>query len=386
MPPVKHSILSPSKSEIWIHCSLSLVFLKSMGKQEPGEAAIRGSNIHLVGETLIRESLGLPLVDNKTATDIAKTLDNFTIDDFEEASKYADFVVNEFNLETSRTGEKPEIFLEHYVTMDFEKDAGGTLDGCLYSAKDGFLSLWDLKTGRNPIYAYYEDTKEINSQLALYALYMAKELILQGKKVDRVRLTIFQNSIHSISTYETNFRALEAFEDFVLIPAMEEMKKDVLIANPNPHCTYCPGLATCKAKAQELTQIEKKPAETMSNDEIAELLPKVEELIKYGETLKVYALKKALNGETFKGYKLVSGRPTRVINDPEAAAKVLLEKNIQPYQDKKLLGLTELTKLLGKKKFNELLGPFIEVENGSPVLVSIYDKREEIVIEKENKN
>ena len=47
-----------------------------------------------------------------------------------------------------------------------------------------------------------------------------------------------------------------------------------------------------------------------------------------------------------------------------------------PYE-KKLLGITAMTKQLGKKKFDELLSEFVVKPQGKPVLVPVTDKRTE---------
>ena len=48
-----------------------------------------------------------------------------------------------------------------------------------------------------------------------------------------------------------------------------------------------------------------------------------------------------------------------------------------PYE-KKILGITAMTTLLGKKKFEELLGGLIQKPPGKPALVAADDKREEL--------
>ena len=45
-----------------------------------------------------------------------------------------------------------------------------------------------------------------------------------------------------------------------------------------------------------------------------------------------------------------------------------------PYE-KKLLGITAMTSLLGKKQFNELLGDLVVMPAGKPTLVPESDKR-----------
>ena len=61
-------------------------------------------------------------------------------------------------------------------------------------------------------------------------------------------------------------------------------------------------------------------------------------------------------------------------------------KDIDPYANKKLAGITELTKRLGKDKFKEKINPYITIQEGSYVLVPNSDSREEINVNKEEKN
>ena len=57
-------------------------------------------------------------------------------------------------------------------------------------------------------------------------------------------------------------------------------------------------------------------------------------------------------------------------------ADAVSQAGYDPYAQKVLQGLTEMQKLLGKKKFDELLGGMIEKPQGRPVLVPLSDKRQ----------
>lgn len=61
--------------------------------------------------------------------------------------------------------------------------------------------------------------------------------------------------------------------------------------------------------------------------------------------------------------------------DADAVASAVVNAGYDPYE-KKLLGITAMTSLLGKTKFNELLGGLIEKPQGKPTLVSETDKRQ----------
>ena len=55
----------------------------------------------------------------------------------------------------------------------------------------------------------------------------------------------------------------------------------------------------------------------------------------------------------------------------------LQAEGIDPYK-RTLLSLTDIQKLLGKVKFNEIVAPYVIKPEGKPTLVPRSDKREEI--------
>ena len=77
---------------------------------------------------------------------------------------------------------------------------------------------------------------------------------------------------------------------------------------------------------------------------------------------------------------MVEGRSNRKYSDESLVIETVTgagyeEKDIYK---RTLLGITEMEKLLGKKKFNDILGIFIEKPKGKITLVSDSDKRKEI--------
>ena len=74
------------------------------------------------------------------------------------------------------------------------------------------------------------------------------------------------------------------------------------------------------------------------------------------------------------GAKVVEGRSNRKYTDEDAVARTVTEAGYDPYE-KKILGITAMSSLLGKKRFEELLGSLIYKPPGKPALVPETDPR-----------
>lgn len=103
-------------------------------------------------------------------------------------------------------------------------------------------------------------------------------------------------------------------------------------------------------------------------------MPLLDELTSWAEDIKAYALTRAVAGKEWHGYKLVAGRSNRKYVNEDAVAKKVSDAGFNPYEEK-LLGITAMTKLLGKNRFEELLEGLIEKPQGKPTLVPESDKR-----------
>ena len=114
--------------------------------------------------------------------------------------------------------------------------------------------------------------------------------------------------------------------------------------------------------------------DTLEQSEIAQILPKIDHLVSWANDIKDYALQKALSGVNYEGFKVVEGKSNRRYTDETAVAAIVQNHGYDPYE-KKLLGITAMTSLLGKKKFETLLGTFVTKPQGKPTLVPESDKR-----------
>lgn len=118
----------------------------------------------------------------------------------------------------------------------------------------------------------------------------------------------------------------------------------------------------------------------MTDDEIADLLPKLDTIASWVKEIKEYATQKALEGHKYNGFKIVEGRTSRKVTEPDKLIGVLTQEGFKEddlYKPKEVLGISGLEKLVGKKKLTELAGEFIKKPQGQPTLVPVTDRRPE---------
>lgn len=383
-PTIHSRKYSPSKSSTWLNCPLSTIFNDGTSQESIPQAEF-GTQCHELGAALISKSLNL--IDYecevKPIEELIKELDMYSDEMQEIADGYANFVINAMEFEKKRSDIEPLVVIEQHLDMNFDEDAGGTLDcGIISSVDGGALTVIDLKTGRTPVQAFDNNTGMFNTQLGIYALYLYKAY-RDLYPIKKVRLVIYQPVISNTNDFEMSIDELLQFESNILIPAVERTKVDNPEATPGKYCRYCAGKAICAKRAEtnlQITKEIKKPIATLTDAEIEVFLPKLDDLIQFAEDVKEFALKKAMNGHKWSNFKLVHSKSTRKITDEDAVIKVCESSGIDPYAPRKVAGITELTKRVGKDKLNELIGPYITMQAGSIVLVPNTDTREEVTI------
>ena len=375
----KHAVLAPSSKE-WINCGFSAKFL-SVKKEETNEASEFGTECHALGEYYIKENLALHDYQNEgkvTLEELKKSFKHYTSEMDSLAKSYANFVISRYRYEERRTGKKPVILIEQRIQMDYAPDTFGTLDCGIIA--DDVLTIVDLKTGRLKQEAYDKEKGGLNTQLGIYGLYTYKAY-KEFYPIKNVEFVIHQERIGHICEYSMTVEELLDWEQTVLIPASIEAQKENAQARVGWWCKYCPGRNVCKSRVEEemaIAEVIKKP-ELMTDREIQEILPRLDDFITFATDLKEYCLKKALNGKKWNGFKLVEANTRRKIENVEAVAEILMRNGIDPYK-KELLAISELQKIIGKKMFDHLVGEYVIKPKGKAVLAPETDVREEIKI------
>jgi hypothetical protein len=255
------------------------------------------------------------------------------------------------------------------------KDGFGTGDMVIIA--DNELTIIDLKYGQGvPVSA------ENNVQLQIYAV-GAIEQFGFAYDFDKVRMVIVQPRNGGVSEQVKTVDELLEWAKWMHGRAeMALAGKGDFVAGE--HCRFCKAAPRCKALAEynlSLAKLEFKDVTLLTDEEVADVLGRIEGLKHYAEMIAQYALTEAVAGRhKWPGYKLVEGRSRRVYKDTDAIMKHLEEEGLAPAEFLKppeLKTITDLTKALGKKRFEELLGNFLDRPQGKPTLAPVTDKRPE---------
>ena len=88
-----------------------------------------------------------------------------------------------------------------------------------------------------------------------------------------------------------------------------------------------------------------------------------------------YATQQAVDGKAWPGYKLVAGRSVRKYTSEAEVIRAATEAGYTDIYKTTLLGVGDLEKRMGRKKFSEVLGRYIVKPVGAPQLVLESDPR-----------
>ena len=366
----KHAFLAASASERWLHCPPSAK-LCAQEDDQGSEYARQGSDAHALCEHLLLKALG------RETRDPTEDLTYYDAEMQEAAEAYAAFVISQV-AEAKTLCPDPLICVEQ--TVDFSKwvqHGFGTADALIVA--DDTLYITDMKYGVGCLVSADGEDGTGNSQLKCYAL-GALDTFGDLYDIKRIRLSIFQPRRENIDTFELTKTDLLQWADEILAPIAKLAYEGQGEFEAGKHCQFCKVKATCRKRAEyamELAKYEFAEAPTLTPEEIAEILPQIDTLVAWADDIKKYALNQALAGVRFPGYKLVEGRSNRKYADEAAVARVVSEAGYDPWEQK-LAGITEMTKRLGKKRFEELLKGLLIKPEGKPVLVPKDDDRLEL--------
>ena len=362
MPPKGHAILSASSSDRWLHCPPSARLCEAY-EDKGSDYAAEGTDAHTLCEYRLKQALGIP------AEDPIENLSWYNEEMEECAAGYAAYVVE--LLEAAKQAcSDPVVMIEQRVDFSrWVQEGFGTAD-CILIA-DGVLNIVDYKHGKG-----VEVSAVANPQMQLYAL-GALEIFDGIYDIDTVRMTIFQPRKSNISVDQMDKAGLYEWADTELTQKAHLAYEGQGDFSCGEWCRFCKAKAECRERAAAnlaLARYEFQSPALLDDEEIADILGKIDALTAWASDVKEYALQQAVSGKEWAGWKLVEGRSNRKYTSEAAVAAAVESAGFDPYE-RKVLGVTAMQKLLGKTRFEELLAPYIEKPQGKPALVPESDKR-----------
>lgn len=359
----KHALLSASSSKQWLNCPPSAKLCAEVDDRSSAYAQ-QGTDAHTLCEYKVLLATG-----KKASWDPTEHLTYYDAEMENCTEEYSQYVLEEY-LKAKELCPDPEILVEQ--RLDFSKwvpKGFGTGD-CIIVA-DGVLHIIDFKYGLGVLVE-----AKGNPQMMCYAL-GALDIYDGIYDIKTVKMTIFQPRRDNISSFEMDKEELLHWADTVLAPTAQLAYEGKGDFKAGDHCQFCKVKASCRKRAEynlELAKYDFEMPAHLEDTEIAAILPRIDELVSWVNDIKEYALQQALSGTVYDGYKVVEGKSNRKYTNDEAVASAVANAGFDPYE-KKLLGITAMTSLLGKQKFNELLGGLITKPQGKPTLVPETDKR-----------
>ena len=346
---MSHSVFSPSAAHRILKCPPSLR-LNAQLPDETSSYAEEGTCAHELCAYLVEKALG------RDVKDPTPDLSYYNPEMQTCAEEYRDYVLSEYE-QIKLDCPDAQLLVEVKVSIDrWVPEGYGTAD-CVIVA-DGLSEIIDFKYGTGvPVSAETEDFGG-NPQLMCYALGVIAGF---GALFDmqRIKTAIFQPRLENVSEHEFETASLLQWADEVLKPTAVVSLAGEGEFCAGDHCRFCKVKATCRKRAEynlKLAQYDFRMPALLEDFEIEAIVTDVDRLVKWAEEIKKYALDEAIKGKQYETLKLVEGRSNRKYTSDADVAAVVTEAGFNAYKAPEVLGITEMTKQLGKKKFEELLG------------------------------
>ena len=367
----KHALLSASGASRWMPCPASVRMEEAIPEQA-STFAEHGTAAHELAERCLTEDVTADFHQGKV-------FNGYEADDemVEAVQLYLDYVRNH----------KGEVWIEQKVDFSPWVPGGfGTCD-CLV-IKGDTATVIDLKFGKG-----VRVDAEDNPQAMLYALGALNEYEFLFDDIEHFTLSIVQPRLDHISEHTISKDELLKFGEHAKERASEALQEDAPFSPGEKQCKFCRAKDNCRALAEHSLQVAAedfadvvvpitlKDISRLSNEEVAALLPQLDNIANWIKALEAHALNKLEQGHEVPGYKLVAGRSIRKWADEEDAEKALRGSKLKVSEifSKKLITPTQAEKVLGKG--HPILQEHVIKPDGKPAIAPLKDKRPAIVVE-----
>lgn len=374
MPGI-HAKLSASGAKRWMSCTPS-VALEEQFPDSSSTYAEEGTFAHSLAELIINYNLGAikKAAFNKELTKLKQNeYYNQELQDYID-----DYVGQVWEFVNEAKAKCKDVLVLTEQRLDFSEyveEGFGT--GDIVIIADSELHVIDLKYGKGVGVSAID-----NPQLRLYGIGALGSFGMLYD-IETIKMTIIQPRLEMTTSEVLTVDELTSWAEKEVKPKAQLAMAGEGEFIVGDHCKFCKARKTCRTRAEynlELTKMEFNPPELLQDEEIGEVLRKAEQLANWVKDITEYALEEAINGKKWDGWKLVEGRSNRKYVDEIKVADTLKGAGYDEalLYEKKLYGITAMEKIVGKKKFTELLNNLIEKPQGKPTLVDESDKRPEL--------
>lgn len=368
-----HALLSPSSAHRWLNCSLA-PRLEAQLPEKPSKDADIGTLAHSVCEISAKKRF-----KKVKAAEYNKVIKKLKADKLwdEEMLSTAEVYVDHLSERAMKFEHEPYIAFEVKVDVsDYAPGAFGRCDCVMFG--DGVLVITDYKNGKGVTVAAEE-----NPQLMLYALGALKLYKpIFGETIQQIEICIDQPRLELYSTWSCSI------DDLLKWGATVKPKADMAFMGFGEYhagewCRFCRANGICKEQAKQHTSAFEdfagavgQPAGVLTPNEVSEILNRGKPFVEWFKQVEQQALDLTLSGVPIPGYKAIEGSSNRVWSNQDKALEALVNAGIDRavIYDNVPKSLAQLEKLLGKTKFNELVGSFVVKPQGNPKLAAADDK------------
>ena len=368
----KKKSLSASNSTRWLACQPSVLLERTMPyeTQIESEYMAEGTLAHEMAELKLRYMNGeTTKVEYLEAIKKVKSHEFYSSEINMHTDAYVEFVMEELNVAKAADKYAKLIIEAEINTGDYVPDSNWIADAIILS--DGVCRIIDLKYGKGTYVA-----AEGNSQLKLYAL-ATLETFGQEFYIDTFELTIFQprNGTEAIRTVKTEMAAVKAWGEVIVRDAAKKAQAGAGELAAGTHCKNCrvahkcPALSAISKKA--MTEEVKTAVDFLSNEEVLDRYHALPVVAIWSAAVKKHVFNEALNGTKWDGLKMIGSNGKRKIADPVALETALEAAGYaeMEYLNVNLKGIGDISNLMSKDLFAEIVEPHIGKTDSRPKLV-----------------
>lgn len=369
-----HALLSPSSAHRWLNCLLA-PRLEATLPPSTSVYAQEGTLAHTVCELMAKKYFGKITADEfNNGIKKAKAHKLWDKEMLATAEQYSEHLATQ----AMAFSHAPYVAME--VRVDISKyvpEAFGRCDCVMFG--ENTLVITDYKHGKGEKVLAKE-----NPQLKLYALGALEAYRpVFGNAIKKISICIDQPRINAYEQWQCTVSELLQWGESEVKPKAQKAYMGIGNYNPGSWCRFCRANGICKAQAQQhlstFSKYDTTNAALLSPAEMGKVLTLGADLVEWYNAVEKKALDALLEGNKIPGFKLVEGRSSRAWTNQDEALEKLEQSGIEHAMiyDNVPKTLSQLEKMIGAKKFAEMVGSYIMKPPGRPTLAPEADKRKE---------